>query len=170
MGLFLPYRKLLSPGYLPSRWERLKIRGWVQYLMPIPSDFPGMIQLGAQEADQFSAQCPSYFALIGFNAFWSQPEGATIDLYEMDTEQSLTSTNGPSLLIDNLGGTAKHPLFLKEFFFMDPGDSLLATVTNLSLNAGQGQIVAVGYAPVTQNVDDAPEGPPTGVPFFRLDQ
>jgi hypothetical protein len=168
MGLFLPNRKLITPGYLPSRWERLKIRGWIQFFLPIPSDFPGMIQLDGGEAQEFSAQTPSYFALIGFNAFWNQPEGATIDLYEMDTEQSLVSTSGPSLHIENLGGLGRHPSFLKEFFFMDPGDSLLATVSNQSGNPGRGQIVAVGFAPMIHQVQPAPTGPPTGVPFFEL--
>ncbi len=168
LGLFLPYRKLISGAYLPSRWQRMKIRGWIQYMMPIPSDFPGMIQLDGQDAEEYSAQTPSYFALAAFNIFWNQPEGATIDLYEMDTETSLISTAGPSLLLENLGGTAKHPTFLKELFFMDPGDSLLATVTNLSLNPGQGQIVAVGFAPVTHVVENPPQGPPIGTPFFEL--
>lgn len=168
MGLFLPYRKLLSPGYLPSRWQRMKVDRWIPYWLPIPSDFPGMIQLGGQEADEFSGQTPSYLAIIGFNAFWNQPEGATVTLYEMDTEQSLVSTTGADLQLECLGGTAKHPLFLKEFFFMDPGDSILATVTNQSANPGQGQVVAVGFAPLVQKIENQPEGPPIGVPFFEL--
>ena len=169
MGLFLPSRKLLTPQYLPSRWERLKAKGWCSYWLPIPSDFPGMCQLGPQETEQFTASCPAYFALAGFHSFSNQPEGCTIDVYETNTQQSLTRTAGPSLLLSNLGGNAQHPLFLEEFFFMDPGDNLLATITNQSPNAVQGQVVAFGFGPVTSVVTPLPTGPPAGQPFFLND-
>jgi hypothetical protein len=170
-GLFevwLPWRKLLTPNYLPSRWERLKIKGWVQNLMPIPSDPPGMFFLEGNDSQEYAGQTVSYFALAGFLAVSNQPEGISLSsLYDMDQEQSLISTSGPALWMSNLAGDAKHPFWLKKLHFMDPGDTILATLTNLSANVQQGQLVAVGFAPVTQVV--LPPGPkplPPGTPFY----
>jgi hypothetical protein len=168
MGLFLPRRKLISAAYLPSRWERAKIKGWSPYRLTIPSGFPGMWLLDGGDTAQFSGACPVYFALAGFSVFHSQPEGGTVEIYDVNTEMALINPAGPALSLDNLGGDGRHPFWLKEFLFLDPGDVLLATVTNSSPNTQQGQIVADGYQPQFAGV--LPEPKPQvalGVPFFR---
>ena len=60
-------------------------------------------------------------------------------------------------------------VYTLEFFFMDPGANLLATITNQSPNAVQGQVVAFGFGPVTSVVTPLPTGPPAGQPFFLND-
>ena len=168
MGLFLPRRKLISSAWLPTRWERAKIKGWSPYRLTIPSAFPGMWQLDGGASQEFSAACPVYFALAGFSAYWSQPEAVTIELYDVNTETALINPAGPALDIRNFGGDGKHPFWLKEFMFLDPGDVLLATIANQSDNAQQGQIVADGYQPQFAGVLPEPKAPnpAPGVPFF----
>ena len=52
----------------------------------------------------------------------------------------------------NLGGTGKQPTFLKQIYFMDPGNSLLLDVCNLADQRNQGQIVLHGYQPLFPGV------------------
>lgn len=167
MGLFLPQRGLISSAWLPTRWERAKITGWAPYRLTIPSAFPGMWQLDGGASAEFSAPCPVYFALAGFSQYHSQPEGGTIEIYDVNTEMALINPAGPALNLDNLGGDGKHPFWLKEFFFLDPGDVLLAEIANNSVNAQQGQVVADGYQPQFAGVLPTPKPSPRPVPFFR---
>jgi hypothetical protein len=169
LGLFLPTRKLISAAWLPSRWERAKIKGWTPYRLTIPSLFPGLWYLDGGESAQFSGACPVYFALAGFSQYHSQPEGATVELYDVNTEMALVNPAGPALNIKNFGGDGKHPFWLKEFLFLDPGDVLLAQISNQSASAQQGQIVADGYQPQFAGVmkpQPKAAAPQPGVPFF----
>lgn len=168
LGLFLPYRKLISAAWLPTRWEREKIKGWRFYMMSIPTGFPGMFMLDPQATQQYTATTPVYFALCGFVAFANQPEGVTVELYDNDTQQPLIDPFGPPLNHNLLGGSGRRPFFMKEFFFMDPGDTLTATIANPSVNPQQGQIVAVGFEPMRLGVETKPNlrGLQPGVPFF----
>lgn len=171
MGLFLPQRKLISSCYLPSRWERAKIKGWSPYRLTIPSAFPGLWSLAGNDTQEFAGACPVYFVLTGFSQFHSQPEGATVELYDVNTEMALINPGGPALNIDLLGGDGKRPFWLKTFLFLDPGDVLLAQIANQSANAQQGQLVADGYQPQFAGVLPTPRnlGPKPGVPFFLND-
>ena len=166
-GLYLPRRGLISAAWLPSRWERAKIRGWSPYRLTIPSAFPGMWSLDPGESQEFSGACPVYFALAGFSQFHSQPEGGTIELYDVNTETALINPFGPALSLDNLGGDGRHPFWLKRFLFLDPGDVLQAVIASASVNPQQGQIVCDGYQPQFAGVLPEPK-PQTGigVPFF----
>jgi hypothetical protein len=152
LGLFLPGRKQLSGIYLPSRWERAKIRGWAPYRLTIPSIGNGLWQLDAQDTQQFSATCPVYFCLTGFSTWSSQAAGAQITLYDVNAAQWLIHPGGPDLLTSLLGGSGKRPFWLKEFLFLDPGDTLLADITNLSATPQIGQVVADGYMPLFPGV------------------
>ncbi len=152
LGLFLPRRKLLSGIYLPSRWERAKIRGWVPYMLSIPSIGNGLWSLAAQDTQQFSATCPVYFAVTGFLTWSNLSAGAQITLYDVNAQHALINPSGPDLLATLLGGNAKNPFWLKEFFFLDPGDTLLADITNLSMSAQIGQVVAFGNMPLFPGV------------------
>lgn len=178
MGLFLPRRKLISSIYLPDRWQRLKIKNWWPYSQTIPGEFPGIFTLTSQETNDFSAGVPTYFCLTGFSVFLYPYPGAninqtpqiTIELYHPETNQALINPNSPPMLVNLLGGNGKNPFFFKEFFFMDPGDTLLARLSNLGTLTQQGQIVANGFYPVLFGVKQQPaaSGPPPGVPFFEL--
>lgn len=152
LGLFLPQRKLISSAWLPTRWERAKIKGWAPFRLTIPAAFPGLWYLAGGATDEFSAPCPVYFALAGFSVYFSQPEGGTIEIYDVNTEMALINPAGPALNLNNLGGTGKNPFWLKEFLFLDPGDVLLAQIANNSDNAQQGQVVADGYQPMWAGV------------------
>jgi len=168
MGLFLPQRKLISSAWLPTRWERAKIKGWSPYRLTIPSAFQGMWQLTPGQSEEFSGACPVYFALAGFSQYHSQPEGGTVEIYDVNTEMALINPAGPALSLDLLGGDGKHPFWLKEFLFLDPGDVLLATISSASVNNQQGQIVADGYQPQFAGVLPAVrKNPAIGVPFYR---
>jgi hypothetical protein len=171
MGLFLPYRKLISAAYLPTRWERDKIKDWVIYCLTVPDAFPGMITLAGQATQQVTATVPVYFALCGFVTFASQPEGWTAELFHNDTQQALINPFGPPLNQNLLGGSGRRPFFLKEFFFMDPGDTLTATVANQSENPQLCQLVGIGFQPLQLGVEMKvkPEGPTPGRPFFVND-
>ena len=147
LGLWLNTRKLWTQPYVPNRWERMKIRGWRPYYLPIPSQFPGIWQLDGNDTQEFIGTAPVYFACVGIGVFSLQPEGANVKLYSDQAEQAFIYPNGPDLHIDNLGGTGKNPFFLKEPYFMDPGDSILCDLTNLSDNPNQGQIVLYGFSP-----------------------
>ena len=169
LGLFLPKRKLISSAWLPTRWERAKIKGWTPYRLTIPSAFPGLWYLDGDETAEFSGACPVYFALAGFSAYGSQPEGTSIDLYDVNTETALINPAGPALALQNFGGDGKHPFWLKEFLFLDPGDVLLAQISNQSAIAQQGQLVADGYQPQFAGVlpEAKPQVPAPGTPFFK---
>jgi hypothetical protein len=166
LGLFLPQRKLISSAWLPTRWERAKIKGWSPYRLTIPSAFPGMWNLDVGASAEFSAAVPVYFAIAGFSEYHSQPEAATVELYDVNTQMALINPGGPALDIRNFGGSGKHPFWLKEFLFLDPGDVLLAQIANQSDLAQQGQIVADGYQPQFAGVMPDPPKVAAGVPFF----
>ena len=74
-----------------------------------------------------------------------------------------------ALDMNNLGGDGKNPFWLKEFMFFDPGDVLLALITNKSVNPQQGQLVADGYQPQFVGVLPTPKPAPSqvGIPFFE---
>ena len=153
LGLFLPQRKLITPAWIPNRWERFKIRGWVPYMLAIPSEqIPGfnhgLWALEPYDVQQFAAPCPVYFAVGGFVSWNNQPEGATIAIYDVNAQQSLTNPSGPDPFVSNIGGTGKHPFFLKKFQFMDPGNEIIATITNNSPNNQLGQFAAIGFQPL----------------------
>jgi hypothetical protein len=168
LGLFLPTHKLISSAWLPTRWERAKIKGWSQYRLTIPSAFPGMFQLAAGDTEEYSAACPVYFALVGFSQYCNQPSGVTVEIYDVNTETALINPAGPALNLSNLGGTGKAPFWLKEFLFLDPGDVLQASIANGNTSPVQGQIVADGYQPQFAGILPARKrNPLIGVPFFQ---
>lgn len=153
LGLFLPQRKLITPSWIPNRWERFKIRGWAPYHLTIPSEQipgynPGLWALTGFDVQQFAAQCPVFYAIGGFLTWSNQREGATISIYDVNAQQALTNPSGPDLLTANMGGTGKHPFFLKKFLFLDPGDEILATISNLSPNPQIGQVAMIGFQPL----------------------
>ena len=152
LGLYLPQRGLITQPYLPSRWERFKLRGWSPFHLAIPSPFAGnatgLWQLDAEDTEQFSAQCPIYFCAAGFVQWSNQPEGAQIQIFDVNSQQPLISPGGPDLLLANLGGTGKRPFFFKKLLFLDPGDELLATISNLSPNPQIGQVAIIGFQPM----------------------
>lgn len=146
-GLWLSQRKLITSAYVPNRWQRLGIRGWRPYWMPIPSDQP-YFQLLAQQTLEYEAVCPVFFVMFGALAFCNQPEGALVELYDTENDQALINPNGPALRLANAGGDAKNPFFFKRPLPMDAGSAILADITNLSLNTNYGQIALYGYQPL----------------------
>lgn len=164
LGLFLPQRGMLSAQYLPSRWERFKLRGWSPFHMAIPSPVGsinnGLWQLNANDTQQFSGVCPVYYCIAGFVGFSFEPEGAQVQVFDVNSQQPLVSPGGPDLLLSNLAGTGKRPFLLKKLLFLDPGDELLATITNLSPYANVGQLAAVGFQPMFES--------DLGTPFYKL--
>jgi hypothetical protein len=151
-GMFLPQRKILTGIYLPSRWERMKIERWSPFKLTIPSNGiganGGLWTLAAGETQQFSASCPVYFAINGFSVWFNQKEGAQVSIYEELCDQALVNPFGTPLSMSLLGGTAKKHFWLKEFLFLDPGDTLFADITNLSPNPQVGQVVVEGSMPL----------------------
>jgi hypothetical protein len=152
LGLYLAQRGLISSLYIPSRWERFKLKGWVPFHLAIPAPVAGnqtgLWQLDGNDTEQFSAPCPIYYAIAGFVQWSNQPEGAQIQLFDVNSQQPFVSPGGPDLLLANFGGTGKRPFFFKELLFLDPGDELLATITNLSPNPQIGQVAAIGFQPM----------------------
>jgi hypothetical protein len=152
LGLWMAQRGLLSSLYIPSRWERFKLRGWAPFHLAIPApdagNTTGLWQLDANETEQYAAPCPIYYAIAGFVQWSSQPEGAQIQLFNVNAQQPLVSPGGPDLLLENLAGTGKRPFFFKKLLFLDPGDEILATITNLSPNPQVGQVAAIGFQPM----------------------
>jgi hypothetical protein len=69
-------------------------------------------------------------------------------LFDVNSQQPLVSPGGPDLLLSNFGGTGKRPFFFKKLLFLDPGDELLATITNLSNNPQIGQLALIGFQPM----------------------
>jgi hypothetical protein len=86
--------------------------------------------------------------MVGFKQWSNQPEGAQLSLFDENSQQALVNPSGPDLLTPNFGGTGKRPYFFKKLLFLDPGDELLATITNLSANPQIGQIVVTGLQPI----------------------
>ncbi len=148
MGLYLPQRGVTTALYIPSRWERFKILGWAPFDLAIPSTNNGLWQLVGNDAQQFSSPTPVYFCAVGFKQWSNQPEGAQLSLFDENSQQALINPSGPDLLTANFGGTGKRPYFFKKLLFLDPGDELLATITNLSANPQIGQIVVTGLQPI----------------------
>jgi hypothetical protein len=127
-----------------------------------------MWQLDGGASAEFSASVPVYFAITGFSQYHSQPESASVELYDVNTEMALINPGGPALDMRLFGGDGKSPFWLKEFLFLDPGDVLLARITNQSSIAQQGQIVADGYQPQFVGIlpEPKPMNPAPGVPFY----
>lgn len=166
LGLYIPRRGLLSSAYLPSRWQRKKIEGWRLYMLSIPATFPGMFSLAAQDTEQFTANVPVYFALGGFVGTTNNSAGVQVQLFYQEQQQALVNPFGPDLQLSNLAGDGQNTTWLKEFMFMDPGDTLVATIANLAPVSQQGQFVAVGFQPMYLGLEVSQEFPRPGVPFF----
>ena len=153
LGLFLPTRKLISALYVPDRWARLGLRGWSPYLLAIPDSSPTWTVDG-QATIEVTASTPVKFAAVGVGVH--SLAAVVIELYDAGSQQSIINSSGPNLLLDNLGGTAKFPFFFKKPYTMDAGNTLILTVTNLSLTQNQGQVVLWGYEPLFPGITQAP--------------
>ena len=91
-----------------------------------------------------------------------------MEVYDVNAETAIVNPAGPALSLSNFGGNGKHPFWLKEFLFLDPGDVLLAQIANQSDNAQQGQLVADGFQPQFAGIlpTPKPQLPALGTPFF----
>jgi len=149
MGLWLSARKQITSAYVPDRWQRRGLLGWMSYWLSIPSVRPGIWQVGPEDTLEFEAVCPVNFAVAGIMQHCNQPEGALVELYDVENDQAFINPGGPALRLANLGGDAKHPFFLKRLHPMNAGNSILVDITNLSeTSTNTGQIVLFGYQPV----------------------
>ena len=148
--IWLATRGMQTSAFVPSRRERALLREWVPYWLPIPSSGNGRWSLSPNDTLEFQAVCPVLFAVTAILVSSQQPEGALVNsLYDDKREQSLINPSGPALNLFNLGGTGPKAFYLKRIYFIEPGTSLLADLTNLSDLANSGQIVLQGFQPPT---------------------
>jgi len=148
LGLWMGARKLITSAFVPDRWQRRGVLGWRPYWLSIPSQRPGYWQVGPQDTLEFEAVCPVNLVVAGIMQFCNQPEGALVELYDVENDQALINPGGPSLRLANLGGDAKHPFFLKRLHPMNAGNSILVDIANLSTRTNTGQIVVYGFTPL----------------------
>jgi len=149
MGLWLHTRKMISAAFVPDRWQRRQIKGWAPYMLAIP-DGSQLFTVGAQQTVEVTASCPVNFAAVGFAIKSFGP--CVIELYDVNSDQALINASGPAIQISNLGGNGKFPFFLKRMYCMDLGNTLIATITDLSGSQNSGQIVLYGYEPLFPGV------------------
>lgn len=149
MGLWLSARKMLTSQFVPDRWQRRQIRGWAPYSMAIP-DGGQLWTVAGQGTVEVTGTCPVNFAVVGFAVESFAP--CVLELYDVNSDQALINASGPALQMPNLGGTGKYPFFLKRIFCMDVGNTLIATITDLSGAQNSGQIVLLGYEPLFPGV------------------
>ena len=148
LGLWLNARKQITSAFVPDRWQRRGILGWRSYWLSIPSTPPGYWQVGGQDTLEFEAVCPVNLVMAGVMQTCNQPEGALVELYDVENDQALINPSGPKLRLANLGGDARNPFFLKRMHPMNAGNSILVDITNLSAVTNTGQIVLYGFTPL----------------------
>ena len=98
---------------------------WAPYLLTIPSQEipgynPGLWALAPFDVQQFAAQCPVFYAIGGFVCWNNQPEGATISIYDVNAQQSLTNPSGPDLLPQTLAGLGSTHFSSRNSSFLIP--------------------------------------------------
>ena len=153
MGLWMTTRKMLTAPFVPDRWQRRQIKGWAPYSMAIP-DGGQLWTVAGQATVEVTGTCPVNFAVVGIAV---ESFGACVlELYDVNSDQAIINASGPALQMPNLGGTGKYPFFFKKLYCMDVGNTLIATITDLSGSQNSGQIVLLGYEPLFPGVIDAP--------------
>ncbi|HEV2225127.1 MAG TPA: hypothetical protein VGR84_19195 [Candidatus Acidoferrales bacterium] len=136
MGVWLTYRGMMTPGFVPRRRERMKLIGSRPYIAVIPWS------LAAQSTDSFFTVAPGWFKVWGATASSIQPQGAEVLLYDPLRKRPLS--DGP-LFQGSQAGTGEEPFFFKRPYLFEPGQRILVKVANLSTVANSGRLNLCGF-------------------------
>jgi hypothetical protein len=146
LGLWLPYRKLASVAYVPTRRERARLLNGqfygvvIQWTLPaFGTDYFKGVAPGWFRATHF---CCSSFAFAGGNTSQIMLYDPVRKIQFMDSPvmaQSFGAASGVTV------GNARRPFFLKHPYLFEPRTPILAQIGNLTQVANQGQVVVYGY-------------------------
>lgn len=142
MGVWLNYRKLASGIQIPNQKDRRQFHGKVANWYPIYTN--AALAGQASDRDGFVAKGNMKIAaLLGsFVDSGSSTAGFAVQFFDAGAQQ-LWSTQ--PLVWSTQLGNAQKPFWLRTPYALDPNSPLTVTVTNLSPNAAEIQVVIFGY-------------------------
>lgn len=144
LGLYLPTAKLASRGYVPSRKDRVQMRGRRPFWFAF-----GEVALAANQWTELRQVCQSDFIahtiMVSATQSSQASPGCRVQIQNLSTmpgKGRKFSTVGVNNV--NVGGSSQHPFILKKPYRFHAGRTVVVKIQNLRGSSNNVQVVIGG--------------------------